>query len=298
MRNETLYKRTYNDLLKHVEKRGVGTKLDSERKLAQTLGASRTTIRKCLAAMQNDGILAFEDGWSCARIPTASDQFEQAETIETALLVEQQFLKWILQTDSRPGQALNASRLAREFHTSTTSIREFLQSFQHFGLLERRQSGSWVFKGMTLEFANELSDIREIFELRSVLKFAQLPQESDSWRQLRDIRDEHVELLASIESNYHSFSHLDEKLHRLINGASSNRFVTEFYQVISLIFFYHYQWNKVDERERNEAAIHQHLTYIDAILSRDEQKITEACNRHLHAARSTLMHSIGNVAMR
>ena len=62
--------------------------------------------------------------------------------------------------------------------------------------------------------------------------------------------------------------------------------------MISLIFFYHYQWNKRDERARNEAAIYQHLAYIDAIMSRDETQITRTCTQHLKAARRTLVESI------
>jgi hypothetical protein len=39
-------------------------------------------------------------------------------------------------------------------------------------------------------------------------------------------------------------------------GASAGvGFIVDFYDIISLIFHYHYQWNKVDERVRNRAAI-------------------------------------------
>lgn len=158
--------------------------------------------------------------------------------------------------------------------------------------MEREAGGKWVFRGMTLEFANELSDIREIFEMRSVMRFAELDDGDPSWNALRRLRTEHLKLLETIETDYHRFSLLDEQLHRLINSASSNRSVTEFYHVISLIFFYHYQWNKKDERIRNEAALYQHLAYIDAILSRDQRKISQTCTAHLSEARRTLLASI------
>lgn len=292
MRTDNVFKQAYNGLLDQIKNDGPSAVLPSERELARRLGVSRTTTRRCIASLRQSSIVA--DGGPLARIrmPDKSDYFPEAETTNASALVEREFLKWILHTDSRPGQHINASRLAREFGTSTTSIREFLQSFQHFGLLDRRPNSSWVFKGMTLEFANELSDIREIFELRSALSFARLPPQAAAWEELERLRKEHLVLLNNIDTNYSAFSYLDEKLHRLINDGSSNRFVTEFYQVISLIFFYHYQWNKRDERERNEAAVHQHLDYIDALFSRDEGRIRDKCSRHLASARTTLIQSI------
>jgi DNA-binding GntR family transcriptional regulator len=58
-----------------------------------------------------------------------------------------------------------------------------------------------------------------------------------------------------------------------------------------LIFHYHYQWNKRDERQRNEVAIREHVEYIDALLSRDPSRIESACRTHLASARETLIRS-------
>lgn len=290
MRSENLFKRQFNEFLRHVQTVGHGHPLGSEREIGRTLGTSRTTVRKCLAAATESGLLS--SGRMILRQPEPSELYNEAETTSPTLMVERAFLKWILQSDSGPGQVINALQLARQFGVSTTTIREFLQSFRHFGLMERQAGGKWVFRGVTLEFANELSDIREIFEMRSVMRFVELDAGDPSWNELRQLRTEHLELLETIDTDYHRFSLLDERLHRLINSASSNRFVTEFYHVISLIFFYHYQWNKKDERSRNEAAVYQHLAYIDAILSRDQKRIIRTCTAHLSEARRTLLASI------
>ncbi|MDB5368515.1 MAG: GntR family transcriptional regulator [Roseomonas sp.] len=86
-----------------------------------------------------------------------------------------------------------------------------------------------------------------------------------------------------------------ERLHRLTYDASKNRFVVEFYHIISIIFHYHCQWNKVDEKARN-AAIGQRLAYIDALLSHDPDAIGRSCGEHLRAARETTMLSTGTKA--
>ena len=94
-----------------------------------------------------------------------------------------------------------------------------------------------------------------------------------------------------IDERYHDFSDLDSRFHRLVNAAAPNRFIDGFYDIITLIFHYHYQWNKRDERQRNEVALREHLTYIDALQSRDPTRVESACRTHLTSARETLIRS-------
>ena len=46
--------------------------------------------------------------------------------------------------------------------------------------------------------ALDLFEIREMFELRSAMAFATLPQNSLLWQKLKTLRDEHVSLLKNI----------------------------------------------------------------------------------------------------
>ena len=101
-----------------------------------------------------------------------------------------------------------------------------------------------------------------------------------------------MELLREIETRYHDFSDLDSRFHQLISRAVPNRFIDEFYDVISLIFHYHYQWNKKDEKQRNEVAIQEHLAYMDGLESRDLASVERACLQHLNSARETLLGSL------
>jgi DNA-binding GntR family transcriptional regulator len=101
--------------------------------------------------------------------------------------------------------------------------------------------------------------------------------------------------LEQAESRFADFSELDERFHRLINDASRNRFIVSFYDLISMIFHYHYQWNKWDEKQRNTAAIREHLAYIEALESRDRATAMEGCRAHMATARATLMASIGQL---
>jgi len=208
-----------------------------------------------------------------------------------AAQVEKRFMEWMLRDNARPGTSINELELARQFGVATTGIREFLNRFQRFGLIEKRPNAGWAFKGFTATFALELCEIREAFELRSALAFVALPTTSPLWAQLDVLRQEHLSLLDEIEPRFHDFSDLDDRFHRLVSAAAPNRFIDGFYDIIALIFHYHYQWNKRDERQRNEAAIREHLAYIDALRSRSASAAELACRTHLASARKTLLHS-------
>ncbi len=80
-------------------------------------------------------------------------------------------MEWMLRDDASPGSTISELDLARRFGVATTSIREFLNRFQRFGLIEKRPNSGWVFKGFTEAFALELFEIREMFELRSARAF-------------------------------------------------------------------------------------------------------------------------------
>ena len=292
MKTDTLFKRAFNDALDLVAALPEGERLPSENALSAQLGVSRTTVRKILSALTARGVVS---GDARQRVVLSERRdvrrFPEAETVSMSAQVETHFMEWMLRGNARPGTAINELELARQFGVATTGIREFLNRFQRFGLIERRPNAGWVFKGFTPEFALELFEIREMFEVRSSRAFASLPRRSPHWQAVEALRDEHLVLLREIDERFHDFSDLDNRFHRLINSAAPNRFVDDFYDIISLIFHYHYQWAKHDERQRNEAAIREHLTYIEALLSRNATMVELACRAHLGSAKETLMRS-------
>jgi DNA-binding GntR family transcriptional regulator len=237
-----------------------------------------------------DRIRRTPQGALAAPVPT--DFYPDVDTEQVGAIVERRFMQWILHGDCRPGQQISALELSRQFGVSLSAVRDYLNRFPRYGLLERRPSGAWIFKGFTEEFAEELCEVRTMFELRSALRFITLPDDEHAWDELARIKREHLALLEEAETRFTDFSALDQRLHRCINDASRNRFFVGFYDVISMIFHYHYQWNKRDERERNIVAMREHLTYIDALQSRNASAVAKSCNAHLATARQTLLASI------
>lgn len=289
MKTDNVYKRAFNHMLDMVSAAEKGAVLPSENDLSAKLGVSRTTVRKVLTQLADRRIIAAEGGTRLVVSPGVADAyFPDTETEPTSAQVEKRFMEWMLRGDTKPGTLINELDLARQFGVGTTGIREFLNGFSRFGLIEKRPNAGWLFKGFTEDFAFELFEIREMFELRSAIAFSQLPPNAPIWSRLRLIERQHHELLDAIDTRYHDFSDLDNRFHRLVNEAVPNRFIDDFYDIITFIFHYHYQWNKRDEQKRNRVAIIEHLDYIAALFARDRGQVEAALRTHLTSARDTL----------
>lgn len=292
MKTDSVFKKAFNDALDLVSKLRDRELLPSESALSGQLGVSRTTVRKVLSKLSERGVVAGSGAKRTVRlIGEEIHRFPEAETVSMSDQVERRFMEWMLRDNASPGTTINELDMARRFGVATTGIREFLNRFHRFGLIEKRPNAGWAFKGFTTNFALELFEIREMFELRSAKAFAALPDASPLWEQLEGLRRKHLILLGEIHDRYHDFSDLDSRFHRLVNSAIPNRFIDSFYDIITLIFHYHYQWNKQDERQRNEIAIQEHLTYIEALKGRNFSMVELACRAHLASAKETLVRS-------
>lgn len=293
MKTNAVFKGAYNRCLDLLDGMSPGDGLGSEASLADALGISRTTVRAVLDGLEKADIVGSRAGQRVlVRRPVAGERFPELQTESTAALVERRFMEWILTGDCRPGEPISCSELARRFGTSNSAVREYMNRFQRFGLVERRVNSTWTFKGITSDFAAEICEIREIFELRSARRFAALPDDDPAWAELRSVEAAHRDLAPHMAERYAEFSRLDERLHRIVYDASRNRFIVEFYDILTMIFHYHYQWNKADEKERNTVALREHLAYMAALRGRDLKAIDAACRLHLRSARDTLMRSI------
>lgn len=296
MKTNTLFKRAYNRCLASIVERQIGDDLGPETVLAQSLGISRTTVRAILDALVESGIIAMAGRQkTVARHPEESEYFPDFETESVGSAIERKFMEWTLRGDCKAGQQVNGLYLARNFGVSPSAIREYLNSFSHFGFLQRKPNNSWVFLGFNRDFAEELCDVRELFELRAAQQYCELDKDHPAWRKLDVIERQHIALLSEIEKRFCDFSEIDERFHRLIYSASHNRFMDNFHTTMGIVFHYHYLWNKADEKERNIVAVQEHLAYISALRSRDKEACLIAARAHMRTARATMLSSIAPV---
>lgn len=292
-RTNSVYKETYNRCLDYVSKLDANAQLPPETELAALLNTSRTTIRSVLEHLDETSIILWEGRKKTVlRSPESSDYFSFEETRSAGEKVERLFTDYVLGGDLAPGSILRESELAREFNVSSSAIREYLIRFSRFGLIEKEPNRHWVLLGFTRNFAEELSDVREDFEMRALRKFQSRPMTPEALKELQELEKDHQYLLENIEENYLDFSRLDERFHRFLIENLSNRFIDDFYELISLIFHYHYRWKKSDEKERNCVATKEHLTIIRALIDSDVEAAKRSYTLHLNSARRTLLDSV------
>lgn len=292
-RTDERFKHTFNELLDKCATAGEGAQLASELTLAKDIGVSRTVIRSALNKLNDERIISWSGrDKTVLRTPKASDRLAVDAEQPTPEELEKRFFDWVLHFDVPAGTALNVTQMAREFKVPAHSLQEFLASLSRFGLVQRRDRGGWELVGFTENFAIELSDFRSVLELNAISQVLARPDDDPIWAKLEDLKQQHLKLAQNIDTQFHDFSPLDEAFHEAISGVVKNRFVSEFQRVISMIFHYHYQWEKDTEKTRNIQAISEHLALIDALQSRDSKAALQAAKDHLATAKRTLLASM------
>lgn len=292
-RTDERFRHAYNSLLDRSGDMTAGDTLPAETLIAQDLEVSRTVVRAVLERMRDEGIIRWEGrDKTLLRPPGQDDRLPVPTTQVSDEHLERLALDWILRFDVPAGTALNVTELARRFGVPAHSLQSYLASLSRFGLVRRRSRGGWEMVGFTRDFAIELSDFRMMLELNAISHLVTLPPENPIWARLDALEEEHHRLAGELDARYHDFSFLDERFHAALGSVVRNRFVNEFQKVISLIFHYHYQWDKTAERDRNAAAIEEHLRLIEAVKWRDEAAALAAARDHLRTSKQTLLSSL------
>ena len=292
-RSDTRYRGAYNRLLAYCETLPVEATIPSESRLAEIAGVSRTVIRRCLSRLEGLELISWEGREKrLLRAPRAEDRIAQPDASPDRSDLEQRFLDWVLRFDVPANTPLSVAELSRTFEVPQHDLKEFLAGLSRFGLVQRRPQGGWILLGFTKDFAIELSDFRSVLEVNAVTQVTEAPVDHPVWSDIRQLRADHHALKDAIDTDFHEFSKLDERFHQTINSVVRNRFIAEFQKVISLIFHYHYMWDKTEEKIRNAAAIDEHLQIIDALEARDVEAARAATQRHLRTSKTTLLSSL------
>ena len=296
-RSDTRFREAHNALLDYCAELAVGDGLPTETELGAVADVSRTVVRRCLGRLAERGVIAW-DGRAkrLLRPPRASDRIA-VPAPTGGVDLETHFLDWVLRFDVPAGTPISVADLSRRFGVLAHEMNEFLASLSRFGLVARRRQGGWVMLGFTRDFAVELSEFRTVLEMNAVARVCEAPTDHPVWGRLARVRVEHLALRDRIETDFHEFSKLDQTFHEAVNAVVRNRFAAEFQKIVSLIFHYHYMWDKTHERARNEAAIEEHLAVIDALEARDADAAAEAARNHLRTSRTTLLASLRDNAL-
>jgi DNA-binding GntR family transcriptional regulator len=292
-RPPTVFKRSANLLLQYLAGQvAVGDALPTETQMALLAEGSRTAVRSALAYFHERGLIGNLKDRTLLRKPEPADYFDVEELQTGADRIRQVLMERIYQSDLPPGAEFSEAELARAAGTSTISVREFLIEFSRFGLIEKKPQGGWRLCAFDRSFAMELADVRRMFELSAIECFGRLAEDDPAHAVLDDLIARHERLGSVMPARHQDFPALDRDFHAFLIGLLHNRFAEAMYDTVSLVFHYHYQWDKGAEKVRNQYAVHEHLAILSALARRDIPGALDAMRVHLESSRSTLLEGI------
>lgn len=272
----------------HVE---VGALLPTEVRMAQIGGCSRTVVRRSLANLAERGLIAGMTERRLLRKPAPGDWFDAAELHSQTENLQQVLLEQIYRRDLPPGTSFTEAELSRAAGVSTVAVREFLIGFSRYGLIAKNPKGGWSLCAFDPDYAEELADAREMFELKSIERLAGLAADDPVFDRFGELLARHEALAGQGEAGAAGFPALDREFHTYLIGLLKNRFAEQLNDAVSLVFHYHYQWDKHDEMPRNRHALQEHLAILRALAVRDLPAAIAAMRAHLGSARTTMLAS-------
>lgn len=296
MSNKTfLFKQSINKMLALIEQLPDGKIfMPNDIELTKLLSISRTTVRTCVDHLIKEGIIERQAANKAVlRSLQPSDYFEIDESKSSKdVEFEKYFLNLIHTGKLLPGDKFSELSLAKQSSCTTITVREFLIKFSNNGLIKKIPRGRWQMEEFDEEFALELVSFREMVEMKALSSLLKLPQEHDVWIELKQLREKHLQLKNNFDQDYLSFPDLDRSLHQVIQRATKNRFTQQFFDLVSFVCHYHYQWDKDGKKERFSIALNEHIDLLNNLLNQDISGSVLSLEAHLRTAKTTLLRCV------
>ncbi|NQZ33571.1 MAG: GntR family transcriptional regulator [Oceanospirillaceae bacterium] len=293
-RQNDLFKKTVNLLLQDIEQNlAVGDALQGDSHIAKQLEVSRSTVRKTIEHLITLNLITKQGSQRLVVQLPDSGMYFDLQDLGTSKeeQVKKHFLNAILTGKIKPGDQFSELELARQSNCNTVAVREFLILFSRFGLIDKEPRSQWQMKTFDQSFVDQLFEVRHLFEMHSLSRFMILDDDDSHWQQLQVLLDDHHTLKQRADRDFRQFSNLDQRFHTLLQAANPNQFIHQFYEIISFVFHYHYQWDKDDEKERNIVAIDEHIDIISKMLLKDFRGATLSLEKHLNTAKQSLANT-------
>jgi len=291
-KSNCILNRTTNALLDLFAKNKASQIHASESELARVLDVSRTTIHTALQRLETQGIITkVGRAITLIHLPKTSDYFTDTQTMSSQDRIERVLMDRMRQGDWGAGCEFSETDLARHSGVSTASVREFLIGFSRFHMVERRSRGGWKLLGLDVLFAGEVADMRQMIELEAMTRLTAAITD-DCLKTARSLLERHNRLLADMSEKYKDFRALDREFHLWIISHLRNRFATDYLDIVSFVFYYHYKWNMRDELFFNTTALKEHISILNALLDRNLTVATGELVAHLATSRTNLILSL------
>jgi DNA-binding GntR family transcriptional regulator len=191
----------------------------------------------------------------------------------------------ILTSKIAPGERLYEEKLAAGIGSSRTPIREALHVLEREGLVESIPRVGYVVKALNPEEFDEIVEIRKAIECLAAI-WASARLDGPFLRDLKDNIEKSKELIR--QGNVKRFVDLDAKFHELIARASGRKRIYEMSQTLRGHML-SYRVSSIYEVGGTERAVAGHEQILEAIQSRDEERIRQAIISHLNQVRRDVL---------
>lgn len=188
-----------------------------------------------------------------------------------------------------PGDALSIDALAREFEVSSSPIREALARLEHTGLVRRYAlRGYRVAPPLTADELSELIDARQVIE-PAVVRAACAARTDELIAALRHTITEMEQAPQGDDfASFRPYVEADQRFHRLIVEAASNRFLASAYDNIGSHVQRFRLFAKSGVTDAADA-IAEHRAIADAVAGGDADAAVRAMLDHLEGIRARVL---------
>lgn len=210
-------------------------------------------------------------------LPLADSAHKTSRVSEVALLLRE----GIYEGRYTAGTALRELVLARELSVSQATVREALRRLEHEGLVTRRENHGTTVTTLTSKEIQERLGLRVTLEVSAALAAAQR------------MSDEHFQELAkrlealgvSVESNgYYAAAMADLDFHRYVWECSGNETLCGMLENLVAPLFAFISVLRSQHLDRLHDVVDSHRPLLEALRSRDAEKIREAFQRGVTAS--------------
>ncbi len=194
----------------------------------------------------------------------------------------------IITCELMPGQQIAQHQLVEKYDIGTTPIREALMRLAQEGLVKPVPRFGYIVSHITL------SDIHEIYEIRSILESAaaRLAATRATEEQLSKIAEiARFTYIYRDRESYLSYLNKNRDFHLLIAAASGNkRLVRQISKVLDeLTRVFHLG---LDLRDHTERMLDEHSKLLNALYERDPEKAEKIVNAQIQGSLDWILQSI------
>ncbi|KGE19858.1 GntR family transcriptional regulator [Paenibacillus wynnii] len=198
----------------------------------------------------------------------------------------------IINEKIKPGEILSENRIAADFGTSRSPVREALKSLSIEGLIRLERMGAVVI-GLNLKDVEELYDVRYLIE-----SFAQQRLAEGNHEALISQLEQSIDKmkLAVKHNNFVDFAHQDFSFHEaIITEANHSRILhlwNSIRHIVMTVILITTEKGFENGEDRMNWVADKHQTVVDGLRSRDAETIRRVVQEYFADSGETLIRSL------